>query len=163
MLEGDSEYIPVQGDANASQLFNARNFSVLDLARFFNISPVLLGDNTSKATYADLESAQTDFVLHCLSGWVSMIQEEIDRKLLKNQPNIYSVLDTDYLLRAKKIDIANYLKNLVSGGIMTVNEARELIDLNPMEGGDELIMPYTDIKMNTLGNSVEEKLEENAE
>ena len=36
---------------------------------------------------------------------------------------------------------------------MTRNEAREQLGLNAMEGADELIIPFTNIAQNTVGNN----------
>ena len=33
---------------------------------------------------------------------------------------------------------------------MTVNEAREKLGLNPVDGGDEVVMPYTKVADNRL-------------
>jgi hypothetical protein len=48
---------------------------------------------------------------------------------------------------------AEYLSKLTSGGIMTTNEARKVIGLSPVDGGDEIVIPYTKIADNQLNNN----------
>lgn len=45
---------------------------------------------------------------------------------------------------------AEYYTKLVAGGIITVNEARENLGFNKMEGGDQLTIAYTDISQNSI-------------
>ena len=44
VLQGNMEYKPIQLSAADSQLLESRKYNVSDIARFFGISPVLLGD-----------------------------------------------------------------------------------------------------------------------
>ncbi len=80
------------------------------------------------------------------------MQEEIDRKLLDNSDTLYCNIDEQVLLKGDKNTMASYLQTLVNAGIMTINEARYVLDLNPVDGGDELVIPYTDIQQNTLND-----------
>ena len=55
-------------------------------------------------------------------------------------------------------NVWNYIKTLVSGGVMTANEARNILDLNPMSGADNLVIPFTKIsdnKVNGDGNKTD--------
>ena len=52
---------------------------------------------------------------------------------------------------------SKYLQTLVSTGIMTVNEARKVLELPQVEGGDKLIIAYTDINQNTINNKDNEQ------
>lgn len=40
---------------------------------------------------------------------------------------------------------------------MTVNEAREQLGLPRVENGDSLVIPYSDVSQNTIGDKSEEK------
>ena len=40
---------------------------------------------------------------------------------------------------------------MISSGILSRNEARKDLGMNEVEGGDELIIPFTDIAQNTIG------------
>lgn len=50
----------------------------------------------------------------------------------------------------KSNDSANYYNTLVSSGILSVNEVRNELGFEPIEGGDNHIIAYTDIEQNTI-------------
>ena len=52
------EYIKLGSDANSAQMLESRQYNLTEIARFFNISPVMLGD-LSKASYSTLEMVLT--------------------------------------------------------------------------------------------------------
>ena len=83
---------------------------------------------------------------------ISCFQEQIDKKLLNDSKVYYSDIDETALMKGNKSSQASYITTLVSNGIITVNEARAMIDLNKMDDGqcDKLLIPYTDINQNTI-------------
>ena len=158
ILEGDSDYIPISSNASDSQLLETRQYGVIEIARFFHISPVLLCDLTNSG-YSAIEDAQIDFVSHALMPIINLFQEEIDRKLLNDSATFYSNIDETTLLKGNKISQAEYVTKLVNGGIITVNEAREALDYNRHddEQCDKLFIPFTDISQNTITNTQNEE------
>lgn len=145
------DYIKLGSDANSAQMLESRQYNLTEIARFFNISPVMLGD-LSKASYSTLEMVLTQFVQVTLQPLVSMIQSELTRKLIPITENAYINLDENYLIKFDKNTESNYYTNLVRGGIITVNEAREALGFSKVEGGDKLMIPYTDITQNTISD-----------
>ena len=156
VLQGNMNYQSVSNSAKDNELLSSREYTVKDICRWFGINPVLLG--LSGATYTSLEQAQTDFVLHTLLPWVEAIEEEFTKKLLlpSEQKSMEIVLDENYLLRMDKNTEANYYSTMVNNGLFTRNEARGRLGLQPVEGGDELLIPYTKISDNTINNKQDE-------
>ena len=151
ILKGNMNYQSVGSSAAESQMLEARLFNVSEIARFFNISPVLLGD-LSKSSYNTIEAAQLEFVQHTLYPFIVMFEEELNRKLC-HRSNVRIDFDETFLVKSDKSVQANYLNTLVGGGIISVNEARASLGLNPIDGGDKLIIPYTDLSQNTIGET----------
>ena len=151
VLSGVEDFTPITSDPNKSQMLETRRFNVTEIARWFNINPILLGD-LSHTSYSDIEQANIEFVQHTLLPWIEMLQNELTRKLIVNRKR-YIDLDENTLLKSNKTNMANYCKTLVSGGIMTPNEARIQIGLNPMEGADDLVIPFTKISDNKINTS----------
>ena len=156
VLQGNMNYQSVSNSAKDNELLSSREYTVKDICRWFGVSPVLLG--LSGSTYTSLEQAQTDFVLHTLLPWVEAIEEEFTKKLLlpSEQKSMEIVLDENYLLRMDKNTEANYYSTMVNNGLFTRNEARGRLGLQPVEGGDELLIPYTKISDNTINNKQDE-------
>ncbi len=125
-----------------------------DIARFFGISPVLLGD-LSKTSFSTLEAVQNDFLVHTLQPYVTMIENEFDRKLLKpSETNLSIALETNEILRTDKAAQSNYYSTLIHCGVLSINEVRKEIGYNGIgEDGDKHIVAYSDISQNTIENN----------
>lgn len=156
ILDDDMSYTPLSSNASDSQMLEARSYNVAEIARFFNMNPLLIGDNQG-ASYSSLEDANREFIFHTLSPYVTMIEEEFNRKLVKPSEMGHIVIDLDekYLLKGDMKSTSEYLSKLTSSGILTINEARAYLDLKPVPGGDEIHIPYTDIEANKINNNTD--------
>lgn len=153
VLQGNMSYQPIQVNARDAQLIEARQYNVRDIARFFGVAPSMLGDNEG-ASYGSVEANQQAFILHTVMPYVAMCEAEFSRKLLKGTETNFKIdLDETYLLKADKAATANYYSAMVNNGILTRNEARRELGYSDVEGGDKLIMAYTKIDDNTIGNN----------
>lgn len=151
VLPGNMDYTPISQNASDSQLLETREFNTIDIARFFGINPILLGD-LSHNSFSSLELIQQDFILHTLNPYILMIEEEFTRKLLTESDLVIN-LDENYLLKTDKTTQATYYSTMIKNGIMCINEAREDMGLTPIDGGDKHIIPYTNLDQNTIGNT----------
>jgi len=151
IINANMEYQQLQLSPEDSQLLASRQFNVADIARFFNINPLLLGGESS-ATYSSLEMLQNAFLVHTLQPYISMIECELNRKLLKpSESNLNIILETNDLMRIDKQSQANYYGSMVKNGILTLNEVRKELGYNSIgESGDKNFIPFTDISQNTI-------------
>lgn len=157
VLQGNMSYQPIQLSAKESQMLESRLFNVQDIARFFGISPVLLGDLTH-SSYSTIEATQNQFLLHTLQPYITMIEEEFSRKLLKpSESNLTVSLDETALLKTDKTAVASYYGTLLDKGILCINEVRKELGYSEIEGGDKHLIAYTDINQNTITNKDGEK------
>lgn len=161
-LPFDIDFQPLTQNAKDAQMIETRLFNVSEIARFFNISPVLLQD-LSKSSYSTVEAANLQFLTQTLLPYISIIEAEFNRKLV-GEENIFIDLDEREFLRTDSQSTANYYVTLVNAGILSRNEVREQLGYNKVDGADELAIPYTNTEQNTFGNkSEEEKPEEKPE
>ncbi len=149
ILDDDMQYTPISSNANESQMLETRLFNVSEIARFFNINPVLLGD-LSKSSYNTIEAANIEFVTHTLMPYITMIECEFNRKLINENVGFSIDLDERYLIRGDQNSTATYYKTLVDAGIITRNEARRQLGLHELEGLDDIVIPFTNIENNTI-------------
>lgn len=143
-------FISAGNTANDSQLIEHRLFSLQEIARYFNVSPILLGD-LSKGNTNSVEDAQLLLLSNCLLPIINIVEQEFTRKCLES-PYIID-MDERELLRTSQVKQATYLKTLTSGGIMTINEARDILGLSRKEDCDELYIPFTDTAQNKISNN----------
>lgn len=157
ILDDDMSYQQLSANANDSQMIEARQFNVAEIARYFNINPILLGDN-SGATFNSIEYANIEFIFHTLQPYITLIEEEFNRKLVKPSEQGYITIDIDekFLLKGDMKATSEYLSKLTNAGILTINEARSYLDLKPVEGGDEVHIPYSDVSQNIINQNTTE-------
>lgn len=150
ILDDDMTYTPLSSNANDSQMIESRTFNVAEIARYFNINPILLGDN-SGSSYSSIEAANIEFVSHTLMPYISLVEDEFNRKLIKPSENGLTIdLDETVLMRGDKATTASYLKTLTDSAIISVNEARKMLGLAPIEGGDKHRIAYSDANQNEI-------------
>lgn len=149
VLPGNMDYTQTGSNASDAQMLESRLYNVEEIARFFNVSPTLLGD-LSKSSYNTLEQSQMEFLIHCLQPIICMFETELNRKLFTGDRKFKVDLDETYLIRADKNTMSNYLGNLVKSGIISINEARRILGFNVKEGCDDLIIPFTDVNANKI-------------
>lgn len=152
VLEAGMKYTAVSANLQQAQMLETRQFNIQEIARFFGISPVLLQD-LSHSGYNTIEAMQLEYVIHTLLPYVTLIEDECNRKLIKpsEQGVIYIDFDEAFIIKSDKQAEANYLSTLVSNGIITINEARAQLGYNNIDGADKVLIAYTKIEDNTIG------------
>ena len=150
IIGSDMTFTPITVSASDSQLLETRHFNVEEIARFYGISPTLLGDLT-KSSYATFEATSLDFLTNCLQPRLVNIEQELNRKLLlkreKQDMKMHFAFETEDLLRCTKTEMAQYYRDMINNGVMSVNEVRRKLDFEPVDGGDE---HYIQLNMTTL-------------
>lgn len=160
ILPADLQFTQISASAKDTALVEIRNYNLLEQARFLNISPILLGD-LSHNYYNSTEEAQNEFVHHTLWPWIIMMEEELNSKLIMPSKKGYEILDIDEvaILAVNKEKQAQYLTSLVTKGIMTTNEARQTLGLPPVEGGDKLVIAYSNVLQNAISGEKEDEID----
>ena len=144
----DLDLIPLNVSPLDSQLAESRKFNIEEVARFLCVPlPLLDGSQIN-----NIESVNIQFLLQCIQPILTLIEEEINRKMLSpsERETIFIDFDENELLRTNKQSTASYLQTLTNAGIITRNEAREMLGLNVKDGADSLSVAYSDIKQNTI-------------
>lgn len=161
-LPGNMEYQAISSNATDAQLLETRLFNLQEIARFFNISPVMLGD-LSNSSYSTIEATNLQFLTQTLQPIISLMEHELNRKLLTEEERKTYVIDIDetYLMKGDKAATASYYGTLVEKGIISINEARHQLGLSPVEGGDDLHIAYSDVNQNNVGNKPDNESDEN--
>lgn len=161
VLNRPMSWVPMSISSKDAEFLESRKYSALEIARFLNIPPQLLGMSDG-STYASVEMAQEAFYCNCLSGYISMLEAEFNRKLLlPSETNIMVYIETNDLLRTDKQKLATYYTGLANAGLITPNEVRANLGLSPVEGGDDLRIAYSKPEDNKISDNdnKEEKTE----
>lgn len=151
VLGNDWTYEAVANNANDSEMLQSREFNAKAICQYLSIDPILLGID-SASSYNNIEQAQLAFLSHCIYPLISLIESEFNRKLIKpsEKGKIYVDMDESHIMFADKSATANYYSTLTKNGIMSINEARHMLGLQPKTGCDDLIIPFTNINDNKV-------------
>lgn len=71
------------------------------------------------------------------------VEQKLKQHLLKGYPNLCIRFDTKDFLKGAALDQMNFVTAGVNNGIMTPNEAREYLNMDNIEGADELMSKST--------------------
>lgn len=152
VLGNNFDFVQLNENAAETQLLETRQFTIQEIARYFGISPELLGD-LSGSSYSSIEASLIQFLTNTLKPWIVMLEQEFTKKLLRpSELDLVVNIDERALLMTDKNSMSKYLKTLVSSGILSINEARKELELAPIDGGDEHYLPYTDLAANKVGD-----------
>ena len=152
VLEGNLTFEPITVNPTDAQLLETRQFNVVDICRFFGVSPVKAFDLT-KSSYSTVEATNLSFLTETLSPLLEKIELEFERKLYKpsEKDSIDVRFDTATLLRADKAALAQYYNTLFNIGVVSPNDIRKQLDLPAIEGGDNT---FVQVNIQTLERAV---------
>lgn len=125
-----------------AQFLETRKFQVQEIARIFRIPPHMLAD-LDRATFSNIEHQSIDFVVHSIRPWLVRWEQSISQNLMlpDERRRYYAEHLVEGLLRG---DTATRYKSYAIGkqwGWLSTNDIRELENMNPVDGGDEYLVP----------------------
>jgi len=126
-----------------SQYLETRQFSISEICRWFRIPPHKVFD-LLRATFDNIEEQNHDYVTDALLPWFTRFEQAVHCQLLTDQDragNIYVKHNANALMRGNAESRSKFYNSGIVSGWMTRNEARELEDLNPIDGLDAPLMP----------------------
>lgn len=124
-----------------NQFIEVKQYTALQIASAFGIKPYQIGDYT-KSSYASAEAQQLSFYVDTLLYIVKQYEEELTYKLLtpdEIEAGLHFKFNIDVILRADFATKVNTLSTAVNSFLMKPNEARAKLDLEAVEGGDNLL------------------------
>lgn len=136
-----------------AQFFELKKYNALQIAAAFGIKPNHINDY-SKSSYSNSEMQQLSFYVDTLQFILKQYEEEISYKLLSNDEIIkgyFIKFNEGAILRADMKTQMETLASSVNNGIRSLNEAREVLDLPRVEGGDKLIVNGNYIPIEMVG------------
>ena len=143
LLEDGMEIKPYQFNSKDAQYAETKQLSREDVAAAYHVNPSLIW-HTATQTYASAKDNARALYADCLGPTIQMLQQRINSFLLPMlgaDPDTYVVFDLSEKLKGSFEERASILQSAVGGPYMTRNEARADMDLPPIDGGDDLIVP----------------------
>ena len=134
ILDRAAKWLSTQMSGVDAQSLETRRYQVEEICRYARVMPIMVGYSDKTATFASAEQMFIAHVVHTLAPWYQRIEQSIDANLLTEQDRtqgIYSNFVEEGLLRGSAKDTKDVLLGYVNGGLMTPNEGRAKLDMNP--------------------------------
>lgn len=134
ILDRGAKFTSAAQSGVESQHLETRRYQVEEVCRSMGVMPIMVGYSDKAATYASAEQMFLAHLVHTLSPWYQRIEQSADVNLLTEQERKagyrFKFIE-EGLLRGSLEATKNFLLAMVNGGIMTANEGRAKLDLNP--------------------------------
>jgi hypothetical protein len=140
ILEEGMKWTQVTIPPDDAQFLETRRFQVEEIARWYSVPPHMIQDLT-RSTFSNIEHQSIDFVVHTLRPWLVRWEQEIKRKLLPNDGDMYVEHLVDALLRGDTKTRYEAYKMGREGGWLSVNDIRRKENEPEIDGGDEYLVP----------------------
>lgn len=122
--------------AEDAQWIQARAFQIEEIARWFQVPPHLLAQTEKQTSWGSgVESQNRGLSRFNLEGWTTRIQERLTWLLSPNQKAEF--LYSAFIEPDPETEIKLLIEQ-TKAGLLTINEARKIRNLPPIEGGDVL-------------------------
>jgi len=138
LLDQGMKYMPVNmltlQDADAS---NLKMQTMKRICGLFGVPPAMVGIQDQK--YNNTQTLLDEFYKTTMYPMVINLEQKIKMHLFKGYPSLSLRFDTKEFLKGAPLDQMNFVVQGVKSGIFTPNEAREYLNMEQVEGADELI------------------------
>ena len=149
VLSGGAKFVKTGSDGEQAQMLQSRMFAVEEVARVFRVPPHMIGLTApGTQSYASVEANAIQFTRYSLTPLIAAIEEAHNRLL---PGDVFLRVNMDGLLRGDSATQAQVFSTALQAGYMSVNEARSLMDLRPVDGGDSPRVPLANIAVASAG------------
>lgn len=139
------------------QMIEARKFGIVEIARFYRITPHLLQDLTF-GTYSNVTELGRQFIVYTMMPWLKRWQGEINRKVLS--PPFFCEFNTHAFLQGDHAARANYYNKLFQIGGITINRILQKENENDIgPAGDVRFVPMNMVPLEQAIKGPPEKKE----
>lgn len=149
LLEGGMDTVTIGIKPSDAQLLESRAFSIEEICRWFGVPPHMVGHSEKSTSWGSgIEQQMIGFLTFTLRPLLKRVEGAISKDLmtaaertrLKARYNVEDLLRTDSKTRAE------FLRLMVSEGIMTRDEARLKENLKP-KGGNAAVLTVNSANM----------------
>ncbi len=152
ILEDGAEWQQMSLPPEDAQFLTTRTFQISDVARYYRMPLYKLSENLNSRG-SNVEQMAIEYVSNTLMPWCVNIEKEIEFKLFSpaDRADFEVSFDLDAQLRG---DLDSRYKAYLIGrqwGWLSANDVRRKENLNPIEGGDQYMVPLNMVPADKVG------------
>jgi HK97 family phage portal protein len=153
ILSGGAVFKPTTIANDQAQMLDSRRLAVEDVARAYRVPTDMIGLNNGGQSYNSIEQKQIAFLSHTIRPWVSKLEDAFSILL---PDGAFLAFSTDDLLRGDYATRIEGYAKLLQNGVLSTNEVRRKENMRPIEGGDVVRVPLTNVNIAAASLTEEE-------
>lgn len=132
LLPGGVEWQQMSFNAQEAELIEQRRLTREEVAAVYDVPPPMVGI-LDKATYANISEQHKMLFTTILAPWLVLIEEQLKAQVIDGEYDGQWVeFDLKDVLRGDPVQEAQALKTQIQTGLLTINEARAILNLKPI-------------------------------
>ncbi|MFN3983116.1 MAG: phage portal protein, partial [Caldilinea sp.] len=143
VLEKGTDFQAISLSPQDIELLSSRKFQISEICRWYGVPSVLVNDNNGTSNWGSgIEQIMQGFYKLTLRPLLEKTEASIVTHLVEDRERSEIEVEFDFnaLLRADSRTLIESLKSAVNGALMTPNEARRELNLQPVARGNVLFM-----------------------
>lgn len=153
ILSGGAVFKPTTIANDQAQMLDSRRLAVEDVARAYRVPTDMIGLNNGGQSYNSIEQKQIAFVTHTLRPWLAKLEDAFSQLL---PDSAFLAFSTDDLLRGDYATRIEGYSKLLQNGVLSTNEVRRKENMRPIEGGDVVRVPLTNVDISAASLNEDE-------
>ncbi len=142
ILEDGAKFESVTLSNEETQFLGTREFQIEEICRWFDVPPVMLHHMQKTTSWGTgVESIMLGFLRTNLKPWLDCWTQAVRRDLILAPNRFEARFDIEDLIAGDSKAKAEFFQKLVLAGILTPNEARQALGYNPIQNGNERLIP----------------------
>lgn len=139
VVSAGAKYEKLPLTAVETQMIEQLKWSAETVCSVYHVPPYKVGIDVLPRGFTNLQALNVEYYSQSLQSYIEEIEELLDHALGIAGSGMGTEFDTDNLLRMDSIAQVTVIKDAVGAGVMSPNEGRGRLDLQPVTGGDS---PY---------------------
>ena len=152
LLEAGVKFEPISMSPGDVQLLETRRMSREEICGIFRVPPHMVAD-LSRATFSNISEQSMDFYRSAISPYLKTFESRLNYSFLGDSTREFK-FDVSELIRGDFAGEVDAYKKLLEIGVMSPNEVRARLDMNPRDGGDDFVSDSNNL---TFGDADEEE------
>lgn len=145
LLQGGIKWKNLGLPPEDAQLLQTRNFTVIEIARWFRMPPHKIA-HLERSTFNNITEQNIEYVQDTLDPWLIRWEQAIGLRLLMDEPRVFAEHVAMGLLRGDPKTRAEFWRKLWMVGGVKQNEIRRAENLNSLGPiGDETYVPASQV------------------
>jgi HK97 family phage portal protein len=145
VLDNGAEFKPIAIPPQDAQLLSSRQWTVAEIARMVGVLPHMIGDTERSTSWGTgIEQQFIGWVVTTVGPELTNIDQMITADLLPGgwgSGSYYAEHDLNGLLKGDSAARSAFYHQLLTDGVLTKNEVRVLENREPVENGDDFLLP----------------------